>query len=62
MCRFCRDLNDEKEHINVDEIEIQGRYYHYSMPIIHCPVCGKILDKYKGKSNEELKALIEYMF
>lgn len=51
MCKFCNELNEEKERMWIDEIYIASAgYYKYRMPIIHCPYCGEILDKYKNQS------------
>lgn len=56
MCKYCTELNEEKEKIRVDDIYIENAgHYHYSIPIRHCPVCGKILDKYKGLTKEQIE-------
>ena len=47
-CKYCKQLNEEKEEITIDQIEIGcDGFYDYSCPIRHCPNCGTILDKYK---------------
>jgi hypothetical protein len=43
MCKYCKELNKEKETINICEIEIDGSSYFYSCPINYCPNCGKKL-------------------
>lgn len=54
-CKICAELNEEKEKIEIDGIKIENAgYYNYYMPIYHCPVCGKRLDKYKDYSVEQL--------
>ena len=54
-CKVCKDLNEEKEKMTTDTIKLQqSGYYGYYMPIYHCPVCGKRLDKYKDYSVEQL--------
>lgn len=54
-CQVCFDLNGETEKMTTDTIELQqSGYYGYYMPIYHCPVCGKRLDKYKDYSVEQL--------
>ena len=55
MCKYCKELNEEKEKIRIEEIYIaKAGCYSYSMPLRHCPVCGNILDKYKGLTKEQL--------
>lgn len=46
-CKYCKDFNEEKHDITIDEIRIQGSYFHYNCPIKFCPSCGTILKKYK---------------
>jgi len=60
-CPWCRDLNEEKERIYVSEIKINGWAYNFGIPIIHCPVCGKILRRYdlEGTQNESEEAARE---
>ena len=54
-CQVCFDLNGETEKMATDTIKLQqSGYYGYYMPIYHCPVCGKRLDKYKDCSVEQL--------
>ena len=56
MCKYCKELNEEKEKIRIEEIYISNAgYYNYDMPLRHCPVCGKILNKYKDLSKEQIK-------
>lgn len=60
-CKHCKDFNEEKYAITIDEIRIQGSYYHYSCPIKFCPACGSVLNKYvKGdESKKSVEQLIE---
>lgn len=61
MCKYCKDFNEEKQDIEVDGIKIRSAgYYNYSVPIIYCPACGKILNKYKNRTKEQIEMLIEY--
>lgn len=54
-CQTCKDLNQETEKMTTDTIKLQqSGYYGYYMPIYHCPVCGKRLDKYKDYRVEQL--------
>lgn len=47
-CKYCNDLNDEKEDILVEDIKLSvAGHYHYEIPILHCPYCGEKLEKYK---------------
>jgi hypothetical protein len=47
-CKYCKELNKEKEKIAIDDIHIRtAGYFGYYCPIRYCPNCGKILDKYK---------------
>ena len=56
MCKYCVELNEEKEKIRVDGIYINNAgYYNYNIPIIHCPKCGKRLDKYKDLTDEQIE-------
>ena len=48
-CEHCKDFNQEKENIKVTDINVGGTFYNYDCPIIYCPNCGKLLNKYKGK-------------
>lgn len=52
MCEYCEELNTESEMISTDEIllNLSGHFY-YSMPIIYCPNCGEMLDKYKDNKD-----------
>jgi hypothetical protein len=60
MCKFCKELNEEKEKIRVDGIFIErAGYYKYDMPVIYCSVCGTMLDKYKGLTEYQLELIIE---
>jgi len=60
-CKFCKELNEEKQNIRVDEIYINcAGHYNYSIPIICCPVCGTMLDKYKKMNKSELEHVINY--
>jgi hypothetical protein len=60
MCKYCKELNEEKEKIRVEGICLErAGHYSYDMPIIHCSVCGTILDKYKGMTEEQLELIIE---
>ena len=55
MCKWCKELNEEKEKITVDTIKLRpSGYYNYHIPIYCCPVCGKRLNKYKEYSLEAL--------
>jgi rubrerythrin len=50
MCKYCKDFNEEKNDMEIYEIDIIGvGYFFYDCPIRYCPACGKILDKYKDK-------------
>ena len=50
-----QELNEEKEKIRIDSIYINNAgYYNYTIPIIHCPRCGKRLDKYKDLTDEQI--------
>ena len=61
MCNTCKELNEEKERIKVSEIYIErAGYYSYNMPVIHCPVCGNMLDKYAKMTKEELEYTLNY--
>jgi len=47
-CIYCRDLNEEKENIQITGIHIsKAGHYNYYCPLKYCPVCGTILNKYK---------------
>lgn len=55
MCKWCKELNEEKEKMTVDTIYLHpSGYYNYYIPIYCCPVCGKRLNKYKEYSLEAL--------
>lgn len=47
MCKYCKELNEEKKKIKVFEIEIGYQGYHFwECPINYCPNCGtKLLNK-----------------
>ena len=61
MCNTCKELNEEKERFKVSEIYIErAGYYSYNMPVIHCPVCGNMLDKYAKMTKEELEYTLNY--
>lgn len=61
MCMYCEELNEEKEFIETDTIKIsRAGYFNYHMPIIHCPACGTILDKYKNMSKEEINNILDH--
>jgi hypothetical protein len=63
MCKACKELNEEKNDIDIYGIHISGAgYYNYEMPIIHCPVCGTILDKYKDKTPDHIKRDYDELF
>ena len=53
-CQYCKELNEEKNEIRVDEIYIYGNggYYGWRCPIICCPYCGKKLKKYEVKKDD----------
>lgn len=54
-CNICEELNEEKEKIKIDGIEIQNvGYYNYHIPIYCCPICGERLNKYKDYTIEQL--------
>lgn len=60
MCKYCKGLNEEKEPMTVDTIELHpSGFYNYHIPIIHCPACGKVLNKYNGIDKKVLKEQIE---
>lgn len=47
-CRACKSLNEEESPMYIAEIFIYGAgYYNSSIPIYHCPQCGKPLKKYQ---------------
>jgi len=47
-CKYCKELNEEPEKIEIEEIYLeQSGHYTYRCPIKHCPNCGTILNKYK---------------
>lgn len=48
-CKYCKEFNEEKKEITIDEIMIGTTYYIYECPIKYCPNCGTILNKYKSK-------------
>lgn len=55
MCKYCKDLNEEKERITIEELHLHpSGYYNYSIPLIHCPNCGKILNKYKYLTQKQI--------
>ena len=55
MCKYCDELNEEKEKITVDEIQLHpSGWYNYHIPIYCCPVCGTRLDKYKDYTLEQI--------
>lgn len=58
-CEYCKDLNEEKEDIEISELFIQHSYYEYYMPIIYCPVCGKKLKKFEGECSENKNIKVE---
>ena len=48
MCKWCDELNTEPNDMRIEEIYISGAgYYGYYTPIIYCPKCGTILNKFK---------------
>lgn len=50
MCKTCNELNTEKEKMEITCIKLErAGHFNYSIPIIHCPVCGTVLNKYKTK-------------
>jgi len=47
-CKYCKGLNEEKEDMQIIQLEIGiDGYYNYECPIKCCPNCGKLLEKYK---------------
>ena len=55
MCKYCKDLNKEKEKITIEELRLHpSGYYNYHIPILHCPYCGKRLNKYKHLTQEQI--------
>ncbi|MBU5333591.1 hypothetical protein KQI61_15435 [Anaerocolumna aminovalerica] len=54
-------MNEEKEHLEIDTIKIQhAGYYNYHMPIIYCPICGTVLNKYKNIDKTGIKRFVTY--
>jgi hypothetical protein len=51
-CTYCRDLNEEKQTIEVSQVHITDGYYDYNIPIKYCPACGTILKRYKRRKHE----------
>lgn len=48
MCEYCKELNTEPNRMYTDGLYINcAGYYNYRMPIIYCPYCGKLLNRYK---------------
>lgn len=55
MCKWCDELNQEKEKISTDTIRLSSSgYYNYRIPFYCCPVCGTRLKKYEKYSLEQL--------
>ena len=51
-CKYCKDFNEEKEDIQITQLEIgTDGYYNYECPIKYCPNCGMMLRKYKIKQD-----------
>jgi len=51
-CNFCKELNEEKEEIEIDEIYIRcAGHFYWDCPIRYCPNCGDLLKKYKPKED-----------
>jgi len=60
MCKYCKDFNEEKEEMNMSQLEISGSYYNYECPINFCPNCGlKIKQNVKRNENDKLKTWLE---
>ena len=60
-CKYCKELNEEQCRMFVDGLYINGTgYYNYSIPIIYCPKCGKMLDKYINKDGTPNEYEIKY--
>ena len=56
MCKWCKELNEEKEKMTVDTIHLHpSGYYNYYVPIYYCPACGTRLKKYEGYTADQLK-------
>jgi len=53
-CKYCKDFNEEKEDMQITQLEIgTDGYYNYECPIKYCPNCGTILEKYKIKQDNK---------
>ena len=50
MCRWCKELNKEDAMINITQVFVGMSYCSFHCPIMYCPVCGKVLDRYKEKN------------
>ena len=50
-CKYCNDLNEEKEAICITEIEIISLDLScgYKCLIRHCPFCGTLLQRYQTR-------------
>lgn len=63
MCEYCKELNTEPNRMYIDGLYINNAgYYNYRMPIICCPYCGKLLDKYKRKDGTPSEYAIKYSY
>jgi phage FluMu protein Com len=49
-CEYCKDLNAEKQDMEVSQIHMLDGWFNYEIPIKYCPNCGKILKKYENKT------------
>ena len=50
-CKYCQELNEEKEAICITEIEIipLDLACGYKCLIRHCPYCGTLLQRYQTR-------------
>jgi hypothetical protein len=50
-CKYCNDLNEEKEAICITEIEIipLDLACGYKCLIKYCPMCGTLLQRYQTR-------------
>ena len=53
-CTYCKDLNSEPNEMRTETLYLNpSGYYNYHIPIRYCPYCGKILNKYKKRTENK---------
>lgn len=44
-CNYCKELNEEKNKIEIEQIYTGDGYFDWSCVINFCPYCGEKLNK-----------------